>query len=81
MKLADKTLQVFTYVKENGGRISVAEMVEALDRNARSINASVTDLSKKELAVRDKVKEGDADVTYVQLTDAGSAFVQPTEAE
>ena len=41
----------------------------------------VTDLAKKELAIRDKVKgEGEdaKDITYVVLTDAGLAFV-PSE--
>ncbi len=80
MKLTEKSSEVLNYVKDNGGRVSIPELVEALGRNARSIGANVTDLAKKELAVRDKVEvEGeDKPITYVQLTDAGMTFV-PTE--
>lgn len=80
MKLTEKSSEVLNYVKDNGGRVSIPELVEALGRNARSIGANVTDLAKKDLAVRDKVEvEGeDKPITYVQLTDAGMTFV-PTE--
>ena len=81
MKLTEKSMEVFNYIKENGGRVSVEELANGLGRTARSVNANVTDLAKKELAVRDKVKgEGEdaKDITYVVLTDAGLAFV-PSE--
>ena len=81
MKLTEKSMEVFNYVKENGGRVSVEELANGLGRTARSINANVTDLAKKELAIRDKVKgEGEdaKDITFVVLTDAGLAFV-PSE--
>lgn len=76
MKLTEKSAEVFNYVKENGGRVSIDEMVTALGRNARSIGANVTDLKKKELCIREKVEgEGDEkDVTYVILTEAGQTF-------
>ena len=81
MKLTEKSMEVFNYIKENGGRVSVEELANGLGRTARSVNANVTDLAKKELAIRDKVKgEGEdaKDITYVVLTDAGMAFV-PSE--
>jgi predicted transcriptional regulator len=81
MKLTEKSMEVFNYIKENGGRVSVEELANGLGRTARSVNANVTDLAKKELAIRDKVKgEGEdaKDITYVVLTDAGLAFV-PSE--
>ena len=81
MKLTEKSMEVFNYIKENGGRVSVEELANGLGRTARSVNANVTDLTKKELAIRDKVKgEGEdaKDITYVVLTDAGLAFV-PSE--
>lgn len=81
MKLTEKSMEVFNYVKENGGRVSVEELANGLGRTARSVNANVTDLAKKELAIRDKVKgEGEdaKDITFVVLTDAGLAFV-PSE--
>lgn len=83
MKLTEKSLNVFNYVKENGGRVSVEEICNALGLAARSINANVTDLSKKGLVIREKVAgEGDAkDITYVCLTDEGATFVPATDAE
>lgn len=81
MKLTEKSNEVYSYVKENGGRIAIDEIVNATGRTARSIGANVTDLCKKELAVREKVAgEGEdaKDVTYVVLTEAGMNFV-PSE--
>ena len=81
MKLTEKSMEVLNYVKENGGRVSVEELANGLNRTARSVNANVTDLAKKELAMRDKVKgEGEdaKDITYVVLTEAGQSFV-PSE--
>lgn len=81
MKLAEKSAEVLSYVKENGGKVSIPELAEALGRNARSISGSVTALTKKGLAVREKIDgEDDAKITYVVLTDDGKAFV-PTEEE
>lgn len=82
MKLTEKSAQVFEYVKNNGGRVSIPELADALDRTERSIGANVTDLTKKELAVREKVEVEGAEkpVTYVVLTDAGMNFV-PSEDE
>lgn len=78
IKLTEKSTEVFEYVKNNGGKVSIEELVQATGRNARSVNANVTDLcsEKKGLCVREKVEvEGqDKPVTYVVLTDAGIAF-------
>lgn len=83
MKLTEKSSEVLDYVKDNGGKVSIPELVEALGRNARSVGANVTDLTKKELAVREKVEvEGeDKPITYVQLTDAGMTFVPSDDDE
>lgn len=82
MKLTEKSNEVYTYVKENGGKVSVDELVNALGRAARSINANITDLcsEKKGLAMRvkEEVEGADKPVTYVVLTEAGLNFV-PTE--
>lgn len=83
MKLTEKSNEVFQYVKTNGGRVSIDELVEATGRTARSINANVTDLVKKALCVREKVAgEGEdaKDITYVNLTEDGKTFV-PSEDE
>lgn len=80
MKLTEKSMQVFDYVKQAGGKVTIDELASALDREARSINASVNDLAKKELAMREKVEIEGAEkpVTYVVLTAEGKAFV-PSE--
>ncbi len=83
MKLTEKTSEELNYVKDNGGKVSIPELVDALGRNARSVGANVTDLTKKELAVREKVEvEGeDKPITYVVLTDAGMTFVPSEDDE
>lgn len=83
MKLTEKSAEIFELVKNAGGRVSIDKLVEATGRTARSINANVTDLCKKDLAVRDKVAaegEDEKDITYVVLTDAGMSFI-PSEDE
>ena len=83
MKLTEKSTQVLDYVKANGGKVSIPELAEALDRGPRSVGANVTDLTKKGLAVREKVEvEGsDKPVTYVVLTDEGANFVPSDDEE
>lgn len=84
MKLTEKTNEIYSYVKENGGRVSMEELVAVTGRTSRSIGANVLDLQKKGLAVRKKVagepgEDGKATtITYVVLTDEGKDFV-PTE--
>lgn len=82
MKLTEKSMEVYNYIKENGGRVSVEELAAGLNRTPRSVNANITDLcsEKKGLAMREKVEVEGADkpVTYVSLTEAGMAFV-PSE--
>ena len=55
MKLTEKTNEIYSYVKENGGRVSMEELVAVTGRTSRSIGANVLDLQKKGLAVREKV--------------------------
>lgn len=83
MKLTEKSAEVFNYVKENGGHVSIEEICNATGRTSRSINANVNDLAKKELVVRSKeeVEGSDKPVTYVDLTEAGATFVPSEDAE
>ena len=83
MKLTDKSSEVFEYVKNNGGKVSIPELATALDRSERSVGANVTDLTKKKLAVREKVEVEGADkpVTYVVLTEEGKVFVPSDDEE
>lgn len=79
-KLTEKSAEVFNYVKENGGRVSIEELAASLGRTPRSVNANVNDLcsEKKHLCAREKVKgEGEdaKDITYVVLTEAGKTYV------
>ena len=82
MKLTQMSQAVLDYVKENGGKVAISELAAALNRSERAIGANVTDLKKKELAVREKVAvDGEEKpITYVVLTDAGMNFV-PSEDE
>lgn len=82
MKLTPMSNEIFTYLKENGGKISVDEICEAVGRVPRSVNANVTDLQKKGLVIREKVDGEGEDakkITYVVLTDAGNDFENPQE--
>lgn len=80
IKLTKMSKEVFNYVKGNGGKVSIDELANATGRNSRSVGANVTDLKKKGLAERVKEKGADdKDVTYVQLTDEGMAFVPAAE--
>ena len=83
MKLTEKSNEVFEYVKANGGKVSIPELATALDRTERSVGANVTDLTKKKLAVREKVEVEGAEkpVTYVVLTEEGKTFVPSDDDE
>jgi len=82
-KMTEKELAVFEYVKENGGRVSIKEVAEALGRTLQSVSPNVTALEKNDIFVKEKVEvEGeDKPVTFVTLTDEGKAFVQAEDAE
>lgn len=83
MELTKNSLQVFDYLKENGDT-SIDELAAALrEGNKRSMSASVTDLTKKGLAVREKNtiegEEGDKTViTIVKLVDPDAVVTLKT---
>ena len=82
-KLTEKSAEVFEYVKNAGGKVSVPELAQALGRSERSIGANLTDLKKKGFGEREKVEvEGeDKAVTYFVLNDEGKAWVPTPDAE
>jgi len=84
MKLTEKSASVFEYLKNNGGKVSVDELADALGRTTRSINANVTDLQKKGLIFRDKV-EGEGEdakaITYVCITDDAEEILAAPDEE
>ena len=81
MKLTEKSNEVFEYLKNNGGKVSIEELANATGRSARSIGANVLDLTKKGLVVREKeeVEGAEKPVAYAILTDAGKTFVPSDE--
>lgn len=83
MKLTEKSQIVFEYLKNNGGKVSIDELANAIGRSARSIGANVLDLTKKGLVVREKeeVEGAEKPVAYAILTDAGKTFVPSDDAE
>lgn len=80
-KMTEKEVAVFNYVKTNGGRVSIDEIAEALERSPRSIGPNINAFVSNDLAVREKVEVEGAEkpVTYVVLTDAGMNFTPATE--
>ena len=83
MQLTAKSNEVFEYLKNNGGKVSIEELANATGRSARSIGANVLDLTKKGLVVREKeeVEGAEKPVAYAILTDAGKTFVPSNDAE
>lgn len=82
-KLTDKSFEVFEYVKNAGGRVSLPELAQALGRTERSIGANLTDLKKKGFGEREKVEvDGEEKpVTYFVLNAEGMAWVPTEDAE
>ena len=83
MQLTAKSNEVFEYLKNNGGKVSIEELANATGRSARSIGANVLDLTKKGLVVREKeeVEGAEKPIAYAILTDAGKTFVPSDDAE
>ena len=83
MQLTENSSEVFNYVKDNVGHVSIDEICNAIGRTARSVGANVTDLQKKSLVEREKVEVEGAEkpVVYVNLTANGKNFVPGADAE
>ena len=83
MQLTAKSNEVFEYLKNNSGKVSIEELANATGRSARSVGANVLDLTKKGLVVREKeeVEGAEKPVAYAILTDAGKTFVPSDDAE
>ena len=88
MKLTEKQTAVVNYLKENGGRVSMEELCNALNTDAKHLNPVITTLGvkgerAKGLCNYEKVSvEGEEKpVKYVFLTEAGINFVPSEDAE
>lgn len=82
IKLTEKQAAVFTYIRDNGGRVSMDELCSALGTDAKHLNPVVTTLGvkgerAKGLVDYEKVDVEGAEkpVKYVFLTEAGQSFV------
>ena len=87
MKLTEKQTAVVNYLKENG-RVSMEELCNALNTDAKHLNPVITTLGvkgerAKGLCNYEKVAvEGEEKpVKYVFLTEAGINFVPSEDAE
>lgn len=90
VKLTEKQMAVFNYLKENGERVSMEELCSALDTDAKHLNPVITTLGVpksengrgKGLVDYEKIEiEGvEKPVKYVFLTEAGKDFV-PSDDE
>ena len=72
--MTQNSTAVLNYVKENGGRISIDELVTALGRDKRSINASVTDICYRDAeGAKFKKEEGKTDTPSSGGASGGSS--------
>ena len=83
MKLTEKSQEIFEYLKNNGGRVSIDELANVTGRSARSVGANVLDLQKKKLVVREKeeVEGADKPVAFAASTAEGQNFVPSQDAD
>ena len=84
--MKENTRKIFDYIKMNDGQnMTAADVAQALDLEARSVNGSFTSFVKKGLGVREEVEVELEDgshkkVKFLRLTDAGRAY-NPDEEE
>lgn len=80
VKLTEKTLAVYEYIKANGGSAKTTDIKEALGlEKIAQVTGCVTSLTKKGLATREDggTTEDGKKISIVTLTDAGLNFIQP----
>ena len=87
IKLTEKQLAVFNYIRDNGGRVAMDELCEALGTDAKHLNPVVTTLGVKGERAKGlvdyekiEVEGSDKPAKYVFLTEAGRSF-DPTAAD
>lgn len=85
-KLTEKQTLVLNYLKQHGGRVTMDDLCEALNSDAKHLNPVVTTLGVKGEKARGLVDyekvtiEGqEKPVKYVFLTDAGMSFTPDEE--
>lgn len=84
MKLTEKTLEAFNYIKNHGGSCKTTEIMEGLGLdNINKVTGRINSLVNKELAYREDGgrDENDRKITIVTLTDMGMNFVPSDDDE
>lgn len=88
MKLTEKQNLVFSYVRDNGGRVSMEELCAALNNDAKHLNPVVTGLGVKGERAKGlldyekvPVEGSDKPAKYIFLTEAGKTFVPSDDEE
>lgn len=74
VELTEKSMSVFKYVKDNGGKVSVDEIAAALGTTVKSVRPTITlTLKKKGLVEYVKEMVGDTEIGYAVLTELGNS--------
>lgn len=84
MKLTEKTLEAFDYIKNHGGSCKTSEIMEGLGlEKIASVTGRVNSLVKKGLAVTEDggKTEDNHKITIVTLTEEGMNFVPSDDDE
>lgn len=84
MKLTEKTMEAFNYIKNHGGTCKTSEILEGLGlEKIASVTGRINSLVKKGLVVTEdggKTEDGHK-ITIVTLTDEGMNFVPSEDDE
>jgi DNA-binding MarR family transcriptional regulator len=84
MKLTEKTLEAFNYIKNHGGSCKTSEIMEGLGlEKIASVTGRINSLVKKGLVVTEDGGRTDDNhkITIVTLTDEGKTFVPSEDDE
>lgn len=82
MKLTEKTLEAFNYIKNHGGSCKTSEIMDGLGlEKIASVTGRINSLVKKGLAVTEDggKDENNHKITIVNLTEEGMNFVPSDE--
>lgn len=85
INLTEKTLEALNYIRENGGRVSTAELMVGLGcEKIASVTGRVNSLVNKEMATREyetitDENGKDKKICYVNLTEKGQNFTPDAE--
>lgn len=87
MAMKPETVEIFDYIKKHDGEdFTAKDIAEALGRNVKSVNGSITSFQRKGLTERIEAEMELADGTHekvklIKLTDEGRVFDPSAPAE